>query len=65
MKTLSQPEITASGAAESWSSEDVLTMNIFLLKHPSLDLQHWFEEQVLLHLGCSPHGRRVDSSPIA
>lgn len=65
MKTFSQPEITASRAAEAWSPETVLAMNIFLLKHPSLDMQHWFEEQVVLHLGCSPHGMRVDSSPIA
>lgn len=65
MKTLSQPEITASKAAEVWSPESVLAMNIFLLQHPLLDLQPWFEEQVAIHLGCSPHGRRVDSSPIA
>ncbi|MHB1081336.1 MAG: hypothetical protein ACYC67_18205 [Prosthecobacter sp.] len=65
MKTPSQPEITASKAAEAWSPESVLAMNIFLLTHPSLDPQHWFEEQVVLHLGCSPHGRRVDASPIA
>ena len=65
MKTLPQLEITVSGVAEVWSPESVLAMNIFLLKHPSLDMQPWFEEQVDLHLGCSPHGRRVDSSPIA
>ncbi|OYW77799.1 MAG: hypothetical protein B7Z37_02630 [Verrucomicrobia bacterium 12-59-8] len=65
MKTLSQPEIAIVRTAEDWSSAAVLAMNICLLAHPDLDVQRWFEEQVALHLGCSPHGGRVDSSPIA
>ncbi|MFZ2279321.1 MAG: hypothetical protein WAW39_16125 [Prosthecobacter sp.] len=65
MNPFSQPEITASRAAEVWPPETVLAINVFLLQHPSLDMQPWFEEQVVLHLGCSPHGRRVDSSSIA
>ncbi|MCF7786907.1 MAG: hypothetical protein K9N47_12340 [Prosthecobacter sp.] len=65
MKTLSQPETATARAAEDWSPESVLAMNICLLAHPDLDVQPWFEEQVALHLGCSPHGSHMDSSPIA
>jgi hypothetical protein len=65
MKTLPQPGNTAARAAELWPPESVLAMNTCLLAHPELDVQRWFEEQVALHLGYTPHGRRVASSPIA
>jgi hypothetical protein len=64
MKTQRQPEIAKVRAREAWSPLSVLVMNTFLLTHPDLDVQRWFEEQVVLHLGCSPHGRRVGASPI-
>lgn len=63
MKTLRQPESANTRAAEDWSPETVLAMNLFLLTRPDLDVQRWFEKQVALHLGCSPHGGRVDDSP--
>ena len=65
MKTLSQPETATVRAGGDWPSKTVLAMNLFLLTRPDLDVQRWFEEQVVLHLGCSPHGGRVDASPIA
>jgi hypothetical protein len=65
MKSLHQSQEAAVQSAASWSPAAVQAMDIFLLTHPALDVQRWFEEQVVLHLGCSPHGRQVESSPIA
>ena len=65
MKSLHQSQDAAVQSAASWSPAAVLAMDLFLLTHPPLDVQSWFEEQVVLHLGCSPHGGRVESSPIA
>ena len=64
MKTLRQPLIAAVQAAVCWPPETVLAMNICLLTRPGLDVQRWFEEQVVLHLGHSPHGGGVNDPPI-
>jgi hypothetical protein len=65
MKTLRQPESATTRAAEDWSPETVLAMNLCLLTQPNLDVQRWFEEQVALQMGCLPHGVRADDSAIA
>jgi len=65
MNTLRQPQIVEAQAAAYWPETTVLAMNLHLLTHPGLHVQRWFEEQVALHLGCSPHGGRVNPSPIA
>lgn len=64
MKTQFQTEIVKVSGAGDWSPAMVLAMDVYLLTQPDLDVQCWFEEQVALHLGCSPHGARVDPSPI-
>ena len=65
MNSLHQSQDAAAQSAESWSPAVVQAMDLFLLTHPVLDVQRWFEEQVVIHLGCSPHGGRAESSPIA
>lgn len=65
MKTFRQPETDSAKAAENWAPETVLAMNLRLLTHPPRDFQRWFEEQVAVHLGFSPHGAGLDSKPIA
>ncbi len=65
MKTIRQPENAALQAAVCWPQAAVLAMNLRLLTHPVQDMQEWFEQQVVLHLGCSPHGSQLDSSVIA
>lgn len=65
MKTLCQSETATARAGGGWSLETVLAMNLFLLTQPGLDVQRWFEEQVVLHLGHSPHGGNAAASSIA
>ncbi len=65
MNSLHQPQDAAEQSVESWSPAVVQAMDLFLLTHPVQDVQRWFEEQVILHLGCSPHGGSVEASPIA
>lgn len=61
MKMPRQPQ----SATAPWPPETVLAMNVCLLTQPMLDLQRWFEAQVVLHLGCSPHGAHMDGALIA
>ena len=64
MKTLHQPLVAAVQAIASWPMQTVLEMNISLLTRHDLDAQRWFEEQVIMHLGHSPHGERSTGTPI-
>ena len=64
MKTRHQPLVAAVQAVASWPMQTVLAMNICLLTRPDMDVQRWFEEQVIMHLGHSPHGGRATGAPI-
>lgn len=50
MKTHLMPASAPMESRDFWPSESVLAMNAFLLTHPGLDVQRWFEEQVALRL---------------
>ncbi len=65
MKLFRQPPNAAAQAAASWPPKTVLAMNACLLTQPILDVQRWFEEQVVLHLGYSPHSGHADSTATA
>lgn len=36
-----------------WPAPVVLAMNAWLMAHPSLDVQRWFEDQVAMRMGAA------------
>lgn len=46
-----------------WPPDCVLALNVCLLAHPELEVQHWFEQQVAA-MGSTPHGMIGNASPI-
>ncbi len=47
-----------------WPRDRVLAMNVHLITHPELAVQHWFELQIAA-MGETPHGMCEDASPMS
>ncbi|MDB6007259.1 MAG: hypothetical protein JWR15_4246 [Prosthecobacter sp.] len=50
MRTLRKPRDTPFQTPATWPLKRVQAMNLCLLTQPIVDVQRWFERQVVLHL---------------